>query len=59
MDGLSTIGKLTHNRLNTVKLSRDFGKITESLDLVLDICSCIIKHTVKQRVGITGSSTLS
>lgn len=38
MDGASTTGKQTHNRLNPVKLSRAFGKITESLDPVLDIC---------------------
>jgi len=39
MDGASTTGKQTHNRLNPVKLSRAFGKITESSDPVLDICA--------------------
>jgi len=38
MDGASTTGKQTHNRLNPVKLPRAFGKITESSDPVLDIC---------------------
>lgn len=49
MDGASTTGKQTHNRLNPVKLSRAFGKITESSDPVLDICVAFKTRILRAR----------
>jgi len=49
MDGASTTGKQTHNHPNPVKLSRAFGKITESSDPVLDICAAFKTRILRAR----------
>lgn len=48
-DGANTTGKQTHNRPNPVKLSRAFGKITESSDPVLDIYAAFKTRILRAR----------